>query len=73
MHEHQQIQQSKKPDTTFRKQATSASQTHVSNPFLIMQCARTVQNYLPRITFCSSSAASETVTSGIKHANLEVY
>ena len=40
MPEHQQIQQSKKPDTTFQKQVTPASQTPVSNPYSIIQRAK---------------------------------
>ncbi len=40
MPEHQQIQQSKKPDTSFQKQATYLSQTPVSNPYSIIQRAR---------------------------------
>ena len=40
MPEHQQIQQSKKPDTTFQKQATPVSQTPASNPFSIIQRAK---------------------------------
>ncbi|MDD3246407.1 MAG: DUF4157 domain-containing protein [Methanosarcina sp.] len=40
MPEHQQIQQSKKPDPTFQKQSTPASQTPVSNPFSIIQRAK---------------------------------
>ncbi len=40
MPEHQQIQQSKKPDTIVQKQTTTLSLTHVSNPFSIIQRAR---------------------------------
>ena len=40
MPEHQQIQQSKKPDTIFQKQATPISQTPVSNPYSIIQRAK---------------------------------
>lgn len=40
MPEHQQIQQSKKPDTTFHKQTTLVSQTPVSNPYSIIQRAK---------------------------------
>ncbi len=40
MPEHQQIQQSKKPDTIFQKQATPATLTHVSNPYSIIQRAK---------------------------------
>ncbi|MDY0130074.1 MAG: DUF4157 domain-containing protein, partial [Methanosarcina vacuolata] len=40
MPEHQQIQQSKKPDTYFQKQATPVIQTPVSNPYSIIQRAK---------------------------------
>ncbi len=40
MAEHQQIQQSKKPDPTFQKQATPASPSHESNPSSIIQRAK---------------------------------
>ena len=40
MPEHQQIQQSKKPDTTFQKQVTPAIQTPASNPASIIQRVR---------------------------------
>ncbi|HWQ48695.1 MAG TPA: DUF4157 domain-containing protein [Methanosarcina sp.] len=40
MPEHQQIQQSKKPDTSFQKQATPAIQTPLSNPYSIIQRAK---------------------------------
>ncbi len=40
MSEHQQIQQSKKPDSIFQKQATLTSQTPVSNPASIIQRAK---------------------------------
>ncbi len=40
MPEHQQIQQSRKPDPTFQKQATPASPAHESNPFSIIQRAK---------------------------------
>jgi len=40
MPEHQQIQQSKKPDTIFQKQATPVIQTPTSNPVAIIQRAR---------------------------------
>ena len=40
MPEHQQTQQSKKPESTFQKQATPISQTPVSNPSSIIQRAR---------------------------------
>ncbi|MCO5382494.1 MAG: hypothetical protein NHB15_10730 [Methanosarcina barkeri] len=40
MPENQQIQKSKKPDTTFQKQATPVIQTPVSNPYSIIQRAK---------------------------------
>jgi len=40
MPEHQQIQQSKKPNTSLQKQATPAIQTPLSNPYSIIQRAR---------------------------------
>jgi len=40
MPEHQQIQQSKKPNTIFQKQATPVIQTHSSNPYSIIQRAK---------------------------------
>lgn len=40
MQEHQQIQQSKKPDTILQKQTTPASPIHVSNPVSIIQRAK---------------------------------
>lgn len=40
MPEHQQIQQSKKPDTIFQKQTTPISQTPISNPYSIIQRAK---------------------------------
>jgi len=40
MPDHQQIQQSKKPDTTFQKQATPLSQTPASNPYSTIQRAK---------------------------------
>jgi hypothetical protein len=40
MPEHQQIQQSKKPDTYFQKQATPVIQTPLSNPYSIIQRAK---------------------------------
>jgi hypothetical protein len=40
MSEHQQIQQSKKPDSTFQKQSILTSQMHVSHPASIIQRAR---------------------------------
>ncbi len=40
MPEHQQIQQSKKPDPTFQKQATPSSPSHESNTASIIQRAR---------------------------------
>jgi len=40
MPEHQQMQQSGKPDSTFQKQAALASQTQVSHPASIIQRAR---------------------------------
>ncbi len=41
MPEHQQMQQSRKPDPTFQKQATPASPSHESNTASIIQRART--------------------------------
>ncbi len=40
MPEHQKMQQSGKPDSTFQKQAALTSQTHVSHPASIIQRAR---------------------------------
>jgi len=40
MPEHQQIYQSKKPDTIFQKQTTPISQTPISNPYSIIQRAK---------------------------------
>jgi hypothetical protein len=40
MPEHQQIQQSKKPDTTFQKQSTPIKQIPLSNPMAIIQRAK---------------------------------
>ncbi|PAV12969.1 hypothetical protein ASJ81_04380 [Methanosarcina spelaei] len=46
MPEHQQIQQSKKPDTSFQKQAIPIIQIPLSNPYSIIQRARINPKYL---------------------------